>query len=361
MSLMTAGPGCCCSSCQILNDDFYVDNLTADYAQRAGTWTVSDGLLSTSSADALVIANATVDPADGIFLQTLNCFFSTTASGQVMRGVVAYVDDNNYLFAEIASGTTNGTMKLYSRASGTNTQLGSTQTVTGFSHGKVFAFRLCAYNGRLSCGVYVEGSLRASLSTATTIPAGYKAGLATVALTTTFSCSQIIVSRHKHEDNGCAECYMICESCANGEQPSALKMVIKDFQIGGNGCDLNGTYIIPHGPCSADPLIVPGPCPSIGYYWVNVYRTRLDPFNPASPWELHIQLVFFAFDGNPFVTATVEVYWKIQYTPLDGSMPCLEWDNTIAEYYSYSETFEVVTPPFAEWQFEDSHVEVTSL
>lgn len=88
-------PQCCL--CNVFDDDFAVDNLSSDWDQRSGTWSVAGGELTTTSADALIVTTS----ADIVF-QVLKLNFQHSATGaQVIRGIVAYQDDDNYIFAQV--------------------------------------------------------------------------------------------------------------------------------------------------------------------------------------------------------------------------------------------------------------------
>jgi hypothetical protein len=145
---------CCGDPCIYFQDDYSVDNLATDYDNRSGSWAVSLDLLITTSTDALIVANTEVPTGvSAVFAETQMSFTATTATGRL---VIAYVDDDNYWFAEVQAGATDGTLKLYERSGGTNTQRGSTTTIAGLQINETVTVQLC----------YADGELRASASVA---------------------------------------------------------------------------------------------------------------------------------------------------------------------------------------------------
>lgn len=127
--------GCrdCCASCTIAQDTFDradSSSLGADWTVVSGTWSIADnGLQPPGLLDDIVKFNA-ADPgdADGVRWSTTLNGGGVGLSG-VIRWIVDYVDADNYHCAEIILGGTS-TLRLYRRQSGTDTQLGSSVSMS---------------------------------------------------------------------------------------------------------------------------------------------------------------------------------------------------------------------------------------
>lgn len=125
-------PGCapCCTpiECEILNDTFTrsdSSSLGSDWTEVSGDWEIaSNALKITTTSNAICNAVPTADaPSMRI---TVNVQASATSAAA--RVIVNYTDSNNYWFAEWVSGT--GTLKLYTRSGGTNTQVATVNVTT---------------------------------------------------------------------------------------------------------------------------------------------------------------------------------------------------------------------------------------
>lgn len=73
------GMGCCCA-CKIrFEDDYSTDRLADDYTVRAGSWSVSGGKLTTSSANALLLVTQPMGSRHKVYTITFVCNPPTTA------------------------------------------------------------------------------------------------------------------------------------------------------------------------------------------------------------------------------------------------------------------------------------------
>lgn len=241
--------GCpCCESCTVFSDGFGTDNLATDYDQRSGTWTVGSGTLSTTSASALLIANTAI-PVSQTTAHASAAVLCATSS-DAGRVVLAYSDDNNYWFAEVQAGATNGTLKLFQRAGGTNTQRGSTQTLTGYSGGDTATVELCIYNGRVTANATFGTAVASVGYTATVTVASTKGGLGTGSGSSSVTFDQFAISKHKFEDFTCPECFG-CNNCtAISEQMQLTITGVADNTC--NNCEAwNATWTLDYQPAPA--------------------------------------------------------------------------------------------------------------
>jgi hypothetical protein len=235
---------CCGDPCIYFQDDYSVDNLATDYDNRSGSWAVSLDLLITTSTDALIVANTEVPTGvSAVFAETQMSFTATTATGRL---VIAYVDDDNYWFAEVQAGATDGTLKLYERSGGTNTQRGSTTTIAGLQINETVTVQLC----------YADGELRASASvafidyTATITVAETQCGLGTGAGAGTRSFLGFSFGPHQTDNSTCRRCAAGCGCtgtvCGCADAPIEATVTLGGFSNGScaNCTSLNATFII---------------------------------------------------------------------------------------------------------------------
>ena len=117
---------CCCASCTLFSDDFSTDQLATEYNQVSGSWSVGSGVLTTTSAGAILRCETASATGHGRALVTAKA----TTSGATFRLIGSYVDTNNYLFCEVTLSGGSSTFKLWKRVAGLNTQISSTVTLS---------------------------------------------------------------------------------------------------------------------------------------------------------------------------------------------------------------------------------------
>lgn len=241
-----ASVGCCCSTdpCAIASDDFSVDNLAGGYDQRSGTWAVGAGVLSTTSGTALVVSN-TASPVGltSIYCQVVVRLPDTTA---IARLIVAYVDDSNYWFAEAKAGATNGTLKLFQRSGGVNTQRGTTQNVSSFQINEDWTVTLC-YNGvtmlafiGIGTGVTAEVGFTSAVTVAST-----KAGVGVVSgIGGSVTFDSFLLERQREDSPTCKACGTC--ACCTTSMPDQMQVEFNGFtNFTCTDCvAFNGVYIL---------------------------------------------------------------------------------------------------------------------
>lgn len=230
--------GCCCT-CVYFQDDFSTDQLSTAYDQRSGSWTVSSGVLTTTSAGALLRCET---EGDGKGKVTVKGKLSSTAGS--WRVVGSYVDDSNYLYLEFTyTGVgNNATVKMYERVAGVDTQIGQTAT-DSIAAGSFRTLTLC-WDGRLAYGTNDSGSFGCL---AYYTGAGTKAGVgASPGGTATFDDFKF--EKHVTAMTTCPTCQ--CSFCQEGTMPAQVAIEF-DNVANGNVCalctcctDLNAATII---------------------------------------------------------------------------------------------------------------------
>lgn len=233
---------CCC--CSVFTDEFNradSSSLGADWSEQAGNWEIASNELTTADSNALVRCEEATDAGSHYVTVTM----SSDADMDQIRVIVDYVDDNNYHFAEVETGATNSILRLYSRVAGSNTQLGSDQTLAGIATGDDLAIKVCFSSGLLSAQVGPVNNYHQESSAGGT---GTKCGLATGLLAGDAVFDSFEIQTHKDTSESCPECGPVCNRCNEGSGPDHLKVVIAGATaVSFTNCcdDFNGTFIVP--------------------------------------------------------------------------------------------------------------------
>lgn len=119
-------PGCCClEGCTIYGDAFASDTIGVNWTEVAGDWTISAGLLSIAATGGILIADQTHPDGDRV-PQVVSIDIRLAAADDLARVIIVYDDSDNYLFAEFSIDSNGcGSVTLYERIGGTDTELGS--------------------------------------------------------------------------------------------------------------------------------------------------------------------------------------------------------------------------------------------
>lgn len=239
----------CCASCDYFTDDFSADNLATDWDDRAGTWAVGSGVLSTTSASALIVTTTESGAtATGVYVEVL---IRCATTSDIARVVAAYVDDDNYWFAELQPGASNGTLKLFERAAGSNTQRGPTATILSLNANDQAALSICISPGAVTTVAVVGtdfGSNSAGTAYAATVSVdSTKAGVGTGSGSSDVEFDSFVFGKHSVDDPLCYSCSHSCDRCTDSANlaPDAIQLVGTGFADAGLNCDhLNATFII---------------------------------------------------------------------------------------------------------------------
>lgn len=131
--------GCCCGCPTPANHDFSTD-VSAEYDEPVGDLTFSSGEGSSTDAAGLWVLLATLGSGRGYLSGRAK--LSASGSGMKFR-IVAYIDDDNYLYAELTINGASSTLKIWKVVSGgAPVQVGSTHTFTG-SINTYYTITLC--------------------------------------------------------------------------------------------------------------------------------------------------------------------------------------------------------------------------
>jgi hypothetical protein len=263
--------GSCCFECLVTSDTFAVDNLATDWDIRSGTATVSGGNLNLSAGANLVINNTPAPAgATGVYA---GCVFRCTNTADLARLVILYEDDDNYWYCEAQPAAT-PTLKLFQRSAGTNTQKGSTVTITGFAINEDWAMELCYDGEKVNCaiietdlfGTIVNGIVVAeNPATAENTQAGV-GGNETGQITFT----SFTLQRHLVDSDTCTACLRKypCSLCDTGYFPDMVQ--VETSGLTGCASVFNGTWLCEmfttefgglwHGPCGASYYPISSTC-----------------------------------------------------------------------------------------------------
>jgi hypothetical protein len=143
-------------TCAIFSDDFATDKTGTDYTVVSGSFTVSGGEISTTSATPLIIADdesttnhgkATVD-------------VKSSATGNDSRIIGAYVSGTTYVYAKL---TYNGASSTFEVFTGAGTQIGPTVT-TSTASDTYYTMTICWDGTDVTATLSGAGSCKAIVS-----------------------------------------------------------------------------------------------------------------------------------------------------------------------------------------------------
>lgn len=244
---------CCCPSiCTVhVNDDFNRASLGADWDVRSGTITMPGTVARTTSVNALVVhASASSNLVHAAVRVSLD------TDGDQAKIVVAYQDDNNYLYALFTrTSTTVTTQQLYKRVTGVETQLGSTDTTTIAMVGQQWI--QASYDGETLCAVIsgsdvavTSGAFSWVVAEVDTAMSGTGMGWGTGTITGTAEFDHARFE-NQHVDNSlCRHCHT-CSVCTPRQVVTEYEVVISGV-VSAGACsatcpDLNSTFILTSG------------------------------------------------------------------------------------------------------------------
>jgi hypothetical protein len=206
MKILGSKCGGCCG-CTIGEDAFgSADALSDSWTGDTGSFTKAAGEVTTTTASKM-IRHTGENFAVG-YEFTVRVRLKGSNAADKVRLIGMYYDASNYLFIEIATAAT-ATMKLYQRYAGTDTQLGSTRTLTGKTTGDWISVKLCMYNDTAYAeAVAVGATLVTSGAIVTGAPQnrGGFAGLATDSMSGTATFDDFLHEKNRNTDATCPQC-----------------------------------------------------------------------------------------------------------------------------------------------------------
>jgi hypothetical protein len=210
MAFRKHNPGCpCCDDCTIAEYAFSASAELSEFTQDAGTWTVSDGYLQTTSASALLIADAETTSVE----QVITLKYLPEASGDSVTIRFGWdTTSGDYLWAKYTAGSeANGSgcgeieLGIYIDGTGSETLEGPWTVIDG-EFGSEKELRVC-YDGERATFRFRVGTTTKDIAIAFepegfTHPGGKTVGIETgQAATYKFDSLKI-----EDVGNGCPEC-----------------------------------------------------------------------------------------------------------------------------------------------------------
>jgi hypothetical protein len=196
-------PTCvCCESCTIGSDNFTradSDDPGTDWTESSGDWDIVSNKISTSSANGLLLYDTPI-PSD---VGRVNVVVSSSTSGAQAKAIGAYVDTNNYWYARYTFGATDGTLTLWERSGGVETQRGLSATVGGGGTGSNINLSLC-WTGDLIVARADEGGAVSIVSWASTDIGDAALGTGTTGGAVTFD--DFVAEKNAENVSGCETC-----------------------------------------------------------------------------------------------------------------------------------------------------------
>jgi hypothetical protein len=323
-------PDCGCFECHIYDDTYNEDRLSTDYDIRTGSWTVSGGALFPTSATSFIICNTAMPSGMTTLVAGTTAVVSDTS--ERARLVFLYTDDDTYWFSELSSDGTNNLLKLYQRASASNTQRGSTQTLDGtaFSDTRLL---VCVTSGEVKAKAQIPGQAAEEVVySASTTVAGTKCGFHAVRSTDFFvAFTELTMDRHEDETPCTANCDTYvpgdCGAC-NGADPPTSAWEVEIPTLTNNGCsdcaDFAGIYNL----SAADIVSIN---PSEGWC---VWEMDITNHCGSSVAILRVHAFIVSFPSTTFtinvqiVSDEVSLLWSIDSSDIGWPGTCAAFNET---------------------------------
>lgn len=202
------------ADCDIASDDFSSgDALTVDWEGDTGSFTKSGGDVTTTSSDKVLI-HKTAHP-DSETVQIVSVDVSADTASDRVRCIIDYVDSDNYHFAELLVNGASSQLRLFKRSAGTNTQVGSTATVS-VAIGSVETLTVCASSGTIRVTLNNTSILQSS-----TLHGGFKAGIGTGTISGTATFDNFDYGKGDSVANddcpNCLECDVASDTFSSGD------------------------------------------------------------------------------------------------------------------------------------------------
>lgn len=248
------------ATCTIFADDFSADGIGSTWTVDSGTWAVSGGEL-VCSAGGFIVANTAGTSGHGRTIVRGKA--STTNS--FIKLVGAYVDANNYIYAQVWINGASSSLDLYQVSGGSGSTIASYPgSAFTTSTGTYYTLELC-WDGAVAKALCSAATRSVS---GTCSASGNKAGVGVSLSTGTATFDDFQFLKHHVDDSQCNACGSgsddehdngvdeteydgtgDCgsnETCLDGIAPRYLKVVVAGT-TGGicTGCDAwLGTYVI---------------------------------------------------------------------------------------------------------------------
>lgn len=298
---------CQCCSCIKLNDTYSTDTISSNYDVRSGSWTVSGGRLRTSSSPAMIIHNNSFPLSVRVVANLIET--TSTNDTTTWRIIVAYYDDDNYLFYQCQQGSSGvSTISIGERISGSET---IRQSLSNVSTVVAQSVNVCWIPSESLLTVSMTGPQLASNSMSD--PGGDRVGYSVTSNASEWTADALRVDAMQSVSNAtCPRCH-----CARCRQTAATAQVEFD-SVSSGACstlcsDLNSTtYVLNRDTSTScggfsytDPTHYTD-CSASGNYWV--VEIILGGTYTGSVTRLTIQVLRHEYTGaGNFVTTHTEV------------------------------------------------------
>lgn len=357
--------GCMDCCCDVGSDDFNRSDSTnittgspIGWTEVAGDATIASNRLATTTSNTLCVSGLSV-AGDSMVRVTVR----HGSGSDISRVVLGYIDANNYLFAEFRV-STGGYLRLYQRASGSNTQLATvalTTTTTGVDYaltvcvrGQNFSIECASPNEVISARITPLGS------------SGYGLGLASGTIASGVEWDDFVATKTKDHCSRCDGCDIFDDTFTRSDSTSLgadWTEVAGDWSISSNDAAISSTgallistvpnpggdaqlkittnVTLPAAGCAARIIVdyvdnsnytfaeihrgaisvTPTSWLRIGQVIGGVETTLEKVYSPLGTWTA-IQFVVCVdnFDGQPQISATFGTTITIPFTPLGGDL-----------------------------------------
>ena len=204
-------PGCDCCGCERVEDDFSTDTIS-NYSQMSGTWSISGGQLSTSSANAVLKAVTT-----GLVYQQLATRFKSP-DRKTVKLLGGMSSGTVYLYAQVefdSSGTC-GWLEIRNKTAIADSRIGERRRLDSLDPDQWHELTLCVKpDDNLSDAAIYATVDGACLYAELTQTPSVGAGLGTGSGSDTVYFDSFTWSDSKADDNECPACDCPCEASSD--------------------------------------------------------------------------------------------------------------------------------------------------
>jgi hypothetical protein len=188
------GRDCYCPGCVIFADDFAADDLATAWNQRSGSWSISSGVLSTSSSNAVLTCN-TGYPGGGFHNHVIEVSLKAS-TGNRSRIIFSY-NAGAYNYVEVYWNGASSIVYIKTSAGATI----ATSVSQSFTNGTSYTFRVCV---TATSAIVIWGASSALSGTATSSTTTVGLGTGTTSAALTFDGFSF--EKHHSDNSTCKSC-----------------------------------------------------------------------------------------------------------------------------------------------------------
>ena len=248
-------PGCECCGCGRVQDNFDTDTMS-NYSQMSGTWSISGGQLSTSSANAVLKAVTT-----GLLYQQLATRFKSPdrKTVKLLGGMSSGIQ---YLYAQVEFDSTGscGWLELRNKTATGDSRIGERRRLDDLDPDKWHNLTLCIKpkDDLSEAAIYATlngACLYAELEQTPSVGAGRGTGSGTDAV----YFDSFAWSDSSSPDNECPECDCPCESSGDDFERAFLEAAADDigclWEVCANSWEILSGFLIGTGDANTQHLV----------------------------------------------------------------------------------------------------------